>query len=166
MLLSIFLVSAVAQDGFDEFGYNFTARIFNGPLGNIDEHHGGGDGNPNTIYGEDTVSFGYSDVDGYHKVLIYVEGAHAVVKCSKGLDIGGQDEVGTWVIYHIEGTGKIYDISGNVIYEGHLTIFFKDQFVCEGQYGITQFVINGQGIVVLEIPPGFGAHPFPKEEKE
>jgi hypothetical protein len=162
MLLSIFLIS-VAQDGFDEFGYNFDARIFNGLLGNIDEHHDGGDGEPNTIYGEDTVSFGYSDVDGYHKVLIYVEGAHAVEKWSKGLDFFGADPIGTWKTLHIEGTGKIYDDEENIIYEGHLIIFCKIQKVSEDQELMTQLVINGQGIVVLEIPPGFGAYFFLKE---
>ena len=163
MLLSIFLISAVAQGGFDDWGYNYNARIFNGLLGNSDSNV---DGNPDTIYGSDTVSFGYDDADGnFHEVLIDVKGAHAVGKWSKGVDLGGRDEVGAWCTYHVEGTGVIYDIDGEtIIYEGHLTIFIKIQFVCEGQYGITQFVINGQGIVVSEIPTGFGAHPFPKNE--
>ncbi|MBA7592472.1 hypothetical protein ES708_34656 [subsurface metagenome] len=165
MLLSIFLIS-VAQDGFDEFGYNFDARIFNGLLGNIDEHHDGGDGYPNTIYGEDTVSFGYSDVDGYHKVLIYVEGAHAVEKWSKGLDFGGADPIGTWQTLHIEGYGEIYDVDGGLFYEGELTIFYKMQLEKDAAGNrinvITQLVINDQEPVVLEIPPGFGVR-IPKE---
>lgn len=165
MLLSIFLISAVAQGGFDEFGYNFTARIFNGLLGNVDEHQGGGDGNPNTVLGLDIVSFGYSGVDGYHEVLIDVAGAHLVLKWSKGLDLVGADPIGTWQTLHIEGIGKIYDVDGGIIYEGYLTIFYKMQMEKvegERQYTITQYVINDQEPVVLGIPPGFGVR-IPKE---
>jgi len=36
MLLSIFLIIAVAQVGFDEFGYNYKARIFVGPADGVD----------------------------------------------------------------------------------------------------------------------------------
>ena len=164
MLLSIFLISAVAQVGFDEWGFNFNARIFNGLLGNTDQDV---DGDPDTYGGSATFPLEYYDAYGdFYKVLIDVAGAHVVGKWSKGFHIDPvvPDEVGAWYTYHIEGTGKIYDIDEKTIYEGHLTIFCKIQFVCEGQYGITQLVINGQGIVVSEIPTGFGAHPFPKEQ--
>jgi len=36
MLLSIFLIIAVAQGGFNEFGYNYKARIFVGPADGVD----------------------------------------------------------------------------------------------------------------------------------
>jgi hypothetical protein len=167
MLLSIFLISAVAQGGFDEWGFNFNVRIFNGLLGDADSNE---DDDSDTLRGEGTVSFGYFDADGdFHEVLFDVAGAHLVMRWSEGLDPGGPDEIGTWLTYLVEGTGKIYDIPvsgeiiGEIIYEGHLTIFYKTQKVSEDEYPITQLVISGQGIVVLYVPPGFGAYPFPKE---
>lgn len=162
MLLSVFLVSAVAQDGFNEWGFNFTARVFNGLLGNADM-----DDDPDTYGGFDTFPLGYTDADGYHEVLIDVIGAHGVGKWSKGFDFDGPDEIGTWQAFHIEGTGKINYPDGSV-YEGDLTIFYKMQLEKDAdgnrQYVMTQLVINDQEPVVLEIPPGFGVR-IPKVEE-
>ena len=177
MLLSIFLVSAVAQDEFDEFdefGYNFTARIFNGLLGDVDMDTDSdtyvdrqGEKSPTFPPSGDFHPLEYIGADGEeYEVLIDVAGAQLVGKWSKGLHIGGPDpdEVGTWVTYHIEGNGKIYDAEGGIFYEGHLIIFCKIQKVSEGLELITQLVINGQGVVAKEIPPGFGLHIFKEVE--
>ena len=48
MLLSIFLIIAAAQGGFDEFGYNYKARIFVGPADGYDRVFGN-----DPIYGND-----------------------------------------------------------------------------------------------------------------
>lgn len=159
MLLSIFLVSAVAQDGFDEWGFNFTARMFNGLLGNTDMNE-----DPNTYDGSDTYLLEYTDADGLHEILIDVADTHIVGKWSKGFDFDGPDEIGTWQAFHIEGTGRIYD-AGKLVYVGYLSIFYRQQLEeVDGkrQYTITQFVINDQEPVVLEIPPGFGVR-IPKD---
>jgi len=164
MLLSIFLISAVAQDGFDEWGFNFTARVFNGLLGNADMNL---DGDPDTYAGSDTYPLGYTDAAGYHEVLIDVVGAYGIGKWSKGFSFEGVDKIGTWQAFHIEGFGRIYDPDGALFYEGDLSIFFKQQLVqdAEGKrYVIIQYVINDQEPVVLEIPPGFGVR-IPKVEE-
>jgi len=36
MIISMFLILAAAQGGFDEFGYNYNARIFVGPADGVD----------------------------------------------------------------------------------------------------------------------------------
>lgn len=168
LLLSIFLISAVAQGGFDEYGFNFKARVFNGLLGNADR-----DGDPDTYYESPTFPtdslypLEYVDADGkVCKVLIDVEGAQLVGKWSKGLLIGGRDEVGAWRTYHIKGTGKIYDEDENIIYEGRLVIFCKIQKVSANEELITQLVINGQGVVAKEMPPGFGIYILKGEDGE
>jgi len=173
MLLSIFLISAVAQDGFNEWGYNFKARIFNGLLGDVDM-----DDDPDTYVDRSGAKsttfppsgdypFEYTDADGnLREVLMDVAGAQLVGKWSKGLDMGGPDEVGTWFTYHIEGNGKIYDRNSGAdeepIYDGHLTIFCKIQKIADGNELITQLVINGQAVLIFN-PPGFGVYISPKE---
>jgi len=74
-------VPAVADGGFDEFGYNYNARIFNGLLGNADENRPGGDGSPDTLFGADYDKFDFAREP--YLIQIPVAGTHLVMKWSK-----------------------------------------------------------------------------------
>ena len=175
-----------ASVGFDQFGYNYQARLFNGLFGNADENRPG-DGNPDTYLGASTDSYGYYDADGdFHAVVVDVAGTHLIMQWSEawhmavfGPDnlryngdeilwsVAGQD---AWLTNHVEGTGTIYDIDGvTVIYQGRLTILSKIRWVGDttgytnpiwGQFAVIQKVISGPGQVFLEVPCGFSA-PLP-----
>lgn len=67
--------------GFDEYGYNYKARIFNGLLGNADENRPGGDGNPDTLFDEDYDEFTFDEDPCL--IQIPVAGTHLVMKWSK-----------------------------------------------------------------------------------
>lgn len=84
----IMVVSPVFAGGFDQWGYNYTARIFNGPLGYYEENRAGGDEDPDTwfgIYTEDEWSFIAND--GYHEVFFTIAGTHLVMKWSIAWDM-------------------------------------------------------------------------------
>ncbi len=171
--------TALAKGGFDEFGYNYNARIFNGLFGNADENRPSGDGDPNTYFGDSTNSYGYYDTDGgYHEVLVNVAGTHLIMKWSKAwhMAVFGPDNIrGTgdeepwnedaWLTNHVNGTGEIYDTDGNLVYDGSLTILSKIKWVGDttgytnplwGICAVVQKIIKGEGQVFVEIPPGFG----------
>lgn len=164
--------------GFDQWGYNYQARIFNGLFGNADENRPG-DGNPDTYLGSSTDSYDYYDKDGkYHKVTVNVAGSHLIMKWSEvwHMAVFGPDGIrnsddeepwgqGAWCTNHVVGTGTIYDIDGTVIYEGHLTILSKIKWVGDttgytnpiwGPMAVIQKVVFNQGAAFLEIPCGFG----------
>ena len=186
LAIALFLtpaVSAKSNGAFDEYGYNYQARIFNGRFGNADENRPAGDGNPDTYFGDSTNSFGYYDEDGvYHQVLINVADSHLVMKWSKGWHMavfgpdnerGSGDEEpwgpGAWCTNHVEGTGTVYDTDGTtVIYQGHVTVLSKICWVGDtsdytnpiwGTMAVVHKVFLGQGIVFHETPAGFGANP-------
>ena len=172
-----------AKGGFDEWGYNYQARIFNGLFGNADENRPCGDGTPDTFCGASMDSYGYYDTDGdFHEVLVNVAGTHLIMKWSKAwhMAVFGPDNIryngdeedwneDAWLTNHVEGTGTIYDTEGNVIYAGHLTILSRIRWVGDttgyinplwGQFAVIQKVIGGQGQVFAETPCGFGG-PLP-----
>ena len=186
LVLSFSLVTAVPAaaakpvgKGFDQYGYNYQARIFNGLFGNADENRPG-DENPDTYLGESTDSYGYDDKDGnYHEVIVNVAGSHLVMKWSEvwhmavfgpdGIRYNGDEEPwgeGAWCTNHVVGTGTIYDIDEEtVIYQGHLTILSKIKWVGDttgytnpiwGEMAVIQKVVFNQGAAFLEIPCGFG----------
>ncbi len=185
LVLSLSLVTAApvaaakpVGKGPDQWGYNYQARIFNGLFGNSDENRPG-DGNPDTYLGSSTDSYGYYDKDGnYHKVIVDVAGSHLVMKWSEvwhmavfgpdGIRNTGDEESwgeGAWCTNHVVGTGTIYDIDENIIYQGHLTILSKIKWVGDttgytnpiwGQMAVIQKVIFNQGAAFLEVPCGFG----------
>ncbi len=78
--------------GFDQFGYNYKARLFNGLLGNADENRTSGDGNSDTLFGDDYdtdwVTLGYPPG-------VPVAGTHLVMKWSKAWDMAkfGPDDI-------------------------------------------------------------------------
>ena len=168
-----------ADKGFDQWGYNYQARIFNGLFGNSDENRPG-DNNPDTYLGSSTNSYGYKDTDGnFHEILVDVAGSHLVMKWSEvwhmavfgpdGIRYNNDEEPwgqGAWCTNHVEGTGTIYDIDGTtIIYQGHLTILSKIKWVGDttgytnpiwGEMAVIQKVVSKQGAVFLEIPCGLG----------
>ena len=170
---------------FDQWGYNYQARIFNGLFGNADENRPEGDGDPDRFCGSSTDSYGFYDDEGnYHEVLVDVKGAHLVMKWSKvwHLAVFGPDNIrkngdeepwgeGAWCTNHVVGDGVIYDIDEvTIIYEGKMTILSKIVWVGDttgytnpiwGQFAVIQKVICGQGehLLFLENPAGFGTTP-------
>lgn len=126
-----------------------------------------------------TDSYGYFDSDGNpHEVLVNVAGTHLIMKWSKAWHMavfgpnnirydGDEDPMNedAWLTNHVNGTGTIYDTEGNEIYSGRITILSKIKWVGDttgytnpiwGEMAVVQKVINGQGVVFLEIPPGWG----------
>ena len=189
LTLSLSLVMAMpaaaakpAGKGFDQWGYNYQARIFNGPFGYVDENRPSGDGSINTIFGSPTDSYGYYDTGGnFHGVIANVAGSHLVMKWSEAwhMAVFGPDGVrgsgdeepwgqGAWCTNHVVGTGIIYDIDGTVIYQGHLTILSKITWVGDttgytnpiwGMAAVIQKVVSKQGAVFREIQCGPGLGP-------
>ena len=178
LLAGMMVVPGMTKGGFDEWGYNYQARIFNGLFGNADENRPG-DLNPDTYLGASTDSYGYNDTDGnFHEVVVNVAGTHLIMKWSKAwhMAVFGDDNIryngdeedwnkDAWLTNHVNGTGTIYDTEGNEIYSGRITILCKIKWVGDttgytnpiwGQMAVVQKVINGQGVVFLEIPPGWG----------
>ena len=171
------------RGAFDQWGYNYTARIFNGPFGYADENRPG-DGNIDTYLGRSTDSYGFYDDEGYyHHVLVDVKGAHLVMKWSEvwhmavfgpdGIRYNG-DELpwgpDAWCTNHVVGTGKIYDAVDlgdtdpedydfsevSIIYEGKMTILSKIVWVGDTT-GYTN-PIWGQFAVIQKVICGQGEH--------
>ena len=161
ILLGMMVLPGMATSGFDEYGYNDNARIFNGLFGNSDRDD---DGNPDTYRGRNTAFYDYFGTDKrWHKVRVEVAGARLIMKWSEAYanDAGSE---GAWYTNRVRGTGTIIH-KENTIYEGRLTIFAKIQWVDNPQdytiplkdgFVVAQLVISGQGVAVLEIPPGLG----------
>ena len=169
------------NSGFDQWGYNYEARLFNGLFGFVDENRPSGDGNPNTIFGAATDSYGYNDATGYHEVLMDVAGSYLRMKWSKiwhmavfgpdGIRNSGDEQPwgkGAWCTNHVEGTGTVYAVDGTIIYQGHMTVLSKIMWVGDttgypnpiwGMAAVIQKVVGGQGQVFLQTPAGFGAVP-------
>ncbi len=178
IFVGMMVLPGMTKGGFDKWGYNYQARIFNGLFGNADENRPG-DLNPDTYLGASTDSYGYFDSDGNpHEVLVNVAGTHLIMKWSKAWHMavfgpnnirydGDEDPMNedAWLTNHVNGTGTIYDTEGNEIYSGRITILSKIKWVGDttgytnpiwGEMAVVQKVINGQGVVFLEIPPGWG----------
>ncbi|MCW3974788.1 MAG: hypothetical protein NWE86_00905 [Candidatus Bathyarchaeota archaeon] len=180
-MLCISVVPVFAAGGFDQYGYNYKARIFNGLFGNSDENRASGDGDPDTFFGSTTDSYGFYDFEGnYHEVLVDVAGAHLVMKWSWAwhMAVFGPDNIryngdeepwneDAWCTNHVVGTGTIHAPDGSIIYQGKLTILSKIVWVGDtagytnpiwGQFAIVQKEVNGQGIHLsfMEIPPSLG----------
>jgi len=71
--------------GFDNLGYNYRARLFNGLLGNADDNRSGGDMDPNTLNGN-AWDQDYIDVGGTG-CYVPVAGTHLVMKWNKAWDM-------------------------------------------------------------------------------
>ena len=71
--------------GFDDLGYNYRARLFNGLLGNADDNRSSGDGNPDTLNGN-AWEQDYIDVGGV-ECYVPVAGTHLVMKWNKDWDM-------------------------------------------------------------------------------
>ncbi len=178
LMLVLSSVSVLAQGAVDQYGYNYTARLFNGPFGDADR-----DSDPDTYYGNPTDSYGYYDTDGnYHEVLVTVAESQLRMKWSKAwqMAVFGPDGIrkngdekpwnaSAWCTNHVEGTGTVYNVDGSVLYQGHLTILSTIRWVGDtsgytnpiwGQFAVLHKVVGGQGETFAEIPTGFGA-PLP-----
>lgn len=81
--------------GFNQYGYNYRARLFNGLLGNADR-----DGDPDKLYGADSDP----DWDIVAGKYMPVAGTHLVMKWSKAWDEarfhGGEYTTDAWMTNH------------------------------------------------------------------
>ena len=134
--------------GFDQYGYNYKARIFNGLLGQLDRNV---DGNPAKSYGSST-DYTPLDTNLDHKddtlVSVPVAGTHLIMNADKNWDdaVFGPDGisysgdelpwvVGAWCTNHMTldgtATGTItwLDLSTTTI---NKQIFFKIEYAGSG----------------------------------
>lgn len=112
-----------AGEGFDEYGYNYTARLFNGLFGNYDQ-----DSDPDTAWGSATDDTPIIDCD-TGVVTVYtvpVPGTHLVMKWDKRWDAhrfhGAPWEIGAWCTNHDTWSDAA----------GDHTAFFKIVYVGDG----------------------------------
>ena len=136
MLLSIFLIIAVAQVGFDEFGYNYKARVFVGPADGVDRTLDG------MVWGDPTYA-----------------NDHLVMKWNAEWD-RGNDEDWTNPPYNAwennEWNGNVTNGSGEmwtykIVWVGNYTS--DPSLIPEGAYGIW-----GQFVVILSQGTTDGEH--------
>lgn len=122
--------------GFDTYGYNYQARLFNGLLGNADR-----DSDPNTYGGlsDDTTT-----IDGVDYV-IPVPGTHLVMKWSKAWDNarfhGATWATDAWVTNHYTWTDS----------QGTHTAYYRIEWTGPGgelwgSFTITRAIFDGQKI--------------------
>jgi len=150
MLLSIFLIIVAAQGGFDEFGYNYKARIFVGPADGVDRNLNG------EVWGDPTYA-----------------NDHLVMKWNSEWDRGNDEgwknpPYNAWT--NNEWNGNVPNGSGEmwvykIVWVGNYTD--DPNLIPEGAYGIWgQFaVILSHGTIdgehiwdVLATPAGYGAY--------
>ena len=137
LALAVSVPVAMAKGGFDQYGYNYQARLFNGLLGNADR-----DSDPITFWGGiNDVTPLDTDGDGTDDTIITVPvaGTHLVMKWDKAWDNyrfgGGPLTVGMWCTNHdmLDGTS-----TGSILWpDGTITIlnngvFFKIEYVGQG----------------------------------
>ena len=146
----------VIRAGFDEFGYNYQAHMFNGTYDSSDRTIDGKYWGSTGDYVDDSLTMKWSDdwlsnqdCDGDNK-----------------LDRGSAAPYGTsqgWETNHVVGD---YDSDGDGIQDAHYTYFAKIVWVGPGgdlwgQYTIIQEVLNDpvdgyHGLQVKKGAPGFG----------
>jgi hypothetical protein len=148
------------QTGYDEFGYNYQARMFNGTYDSSDRILDGKYWGSTGDYVDDSLMMKWSDswiasvdCDGDHKLdRGLVDGV--VTGISKG-----------WLTNNIEGD---YDSDGNGSQDAHYTYFSKIVWVGAdgslwGQYETIQEVYNDpvggfHGLLLKIGAPGFGLY--------
>jgi len=150
MIISMFLILAVAQGGFDEFGYNYQARIFVGPADGVDRDLDG------TVWGDPTYA-----------------NDHLVMKWSKAWDDArfGDAEWGPGAWCTNEWNGMMPDGSQEV---WHYKIIWvgtgleDSKYWREGGYAIwgqfevimSQGVANGEHIWETQVAPNGLGGPY------
>lgn len=165
----IILVTPVLANGaFDQWGYNYTARIFNGPLGYADENRPG-DGNIDTYLGSSTDDWSFTDSSSVpHEVIFNVAGTHLIMKWSlawhmavfgpDGIRYNGdepswQDAVTqygeAWCTNHDIGSGTIDSTThqkmrgySRIVWVGDTTGYTNPIW---GQFAITHKIVNAPG---------------------
>ena len=141
--------------GYDEFGYNYQAHMFNGTYDAYDRIIG----NDTSDYADDKLIMKWSDA-----WLANVD-CNGDFKLDRGLVNGIPDGISKgWLTNHLEGD---YDSDGDGIQDAHYTSFTKIVWVGPGgslwgQYEIIEDVYNDPvgGFHGLQFktdgPPGFG----------
>lgn len=104
--------------GFDAYGYNYNARLFNGLLGNADRDQ---DGDPDKLYGADNDE----DYMFVAEKYLPVAGTHLVMKWSKAWDDarfhGGKYTTDAWMTNHdtwTDASGKRHTAFLKVVWIG------------------------------------------------
>ena len=173
LVIALFLIPVVsAKSAFDQWGYNYTARIFNGPLGYADENRPG-DGNIDTYLGSstDTWSFTAND-DVFHEVIFNVAGTKLVMKWSKAwhMHVFGPDGVRynsdelswedavaqygeAWCTNHDVGSGEIDGVTyekmrgySRIVWVGDTTGYTNPIW---GSCAVVHKVVNAPGVALV-----------------
>ncbi|KKM85871.1 hypothetical protein LCGC14_1284710 [marine sediment metagenome] len=145
LVLALVATPVMGAGGFDTYGYNYQARLFNGLLGNADR-----DSDPATYWGHSTD---VTTIDGIDYVAP-VAGTHLVMKWSKAWDDAkfGPDGIrdngdelpwttDAWVTNHYTWTDA----------QGTHTVYFRIEWTGSGgelwaAFTITRAIFDGQKI--------------------
>ena len=141
--------------GYDQFGYNYQAHMFNGTYDSSDRNLDGTYWGVTDDFVDDKLMMKWSD-DWLANVDCTGDG-----KLDRGADAGGISQ--GWLTNHVEGD---YDSDGDGTQDAHFTDFVKIVWVGPGgslwrQYDIIQEVLNdpAAGLHGLQMKigaPGFG----------
>ncbi|MFW6117122.1 MAG: hypothetical protein ACOC6G_00880 [Thermoproteota archaeon] len=163
-----------SQGGFDQYGYNYQARLFNGLLGDADR-----DDDPTTYHGLEEDDWSFTAVDGeVHEVFFDVEGTKLVMKWSEAwhMAVFGPDGVRkngdelsweqaeaqygeAWCTNHDQGSGEIdgetYEkMRGytRIVYVGDTTGYTNPIW---GSFAVVHKVVNAKGICLVFHEPNY-----------
>jgi len=172
MVAGMMASQVMAQGAFDQWGYNYEARIFNGLLGYADENRPG-DGNPDTYLGSSTDNWSFTGNDGvYHQVIFNVAGTKLVMKWStawhmhvfgpdgiryNGDELSWEDAVAqygqAWCTNHDVGSGTIDGVTyekmqgySRIIWVGDTTGYTNPIW---GTCAIVHKVVNAPGVAIV-----------------
>lgn len=139
--------------GYDQFGYNYQAHIFNGTYDSVDRVFG----NDTSDYADDLLIMKWDD-----SWLANVD-CDGDGKLDRGLGTSGPGISHGWLTNHLEGD---YDSDGNGTQDAHYTSFDKIVWVGPGgplwgQYEVIESVVNDpvgglHGLQDKVGAPGFG----------
>ena len=176
-LFLIPVVSAKSSGTFDQWGYNYTARIFNGPLGYYEENRPGGDGSPDTFFGIYTTDeWTFIANDGIeYEVFFTIAGTKLVMKWSiawhmavfgaddiryNGDELSWADAVAqygeAWCTNHDVGSGTIDGVTyekmrgySRIVWVGDSTGYTNPVWGATSPFVIVHKVVNAPGVALV-----------------
>ena len=158
----------------DQWGYNYDARIFNGPLGFYEENRPGGDGSPDTFFGiyttdewtfiaNDDVEYEiFFNIAGTKLVMKWSEAWHMVIFGPNGIRKDGDELSWTdavaqygeaWCTNHDVGSGTIDDVTyekmrgySRIVWVGDTTGYTNPIW---GSCAVVHKVVNAPGVAIV-----------------
>lgn len=151
----------VQAQAFDQWGYNYTARIFNGLLGNADENRPG-DLNPDTYLGSSTDTWSFTANDNAKLVMKWSVAWHMHVFGPDNIR-GGPDALSweaavaqygeAWCTNHDVGSGTIDGVTyekmrgySRIVWVGDTTGYTNPIW---GSCAVVHKVVNAPGIALV-----------------